>query len=98
MSRLVGIDADHVEAGDDRFEAFLFNLVVVGTTFGKISKPVQALSQDIPWRDVIDTRNRIVHAYWQMDPALLSTVTAGRLGRLLAAVDGLIDLMVRETS
>lgn len=98
FSRLTGMGEGVSQGREELFQAFLFNLVVIGTAFGKISKPVRALSSDVPWRDVIDTRNRVVHAYWQVEPGLLSNVTVGRLERLLVSIEDLIDLMIREAS
>lgn len=78
--------------GDNQelFHAFLFNIVVVGTTCGKVSKSIQALGPDIPWRDVTDTRNRVVHAYWQVEAGLLSALTIEKLQALVDALDRLI--------
>ena len=78
------------------FQAFLFDLTIIGTTFARLPKGIQALSPDVPWRDAINTRNRIVHAYWQNDSTLLSAVTVDRLVHLIAALDRLIAILERE--
>ena len=75
----------------DRFLAFVCNLIVIGTTLGKVSDEIKALSDEVPWREVIDTRNRLVHAYWQTDDSIMSVVTAARLDGLVAALDRLSE-------
>ena len=40
---------------------------IVGEAAANVSKEKQLILIDIPWRDVIGMRNRIVHAYFDVD-------------------------------
>jgi uncharacterized protein with HEPN domain len=53
--------ADDVDADRTRREALLWNFTVLGEAASKVSDQTRALGPDIPWRDPIRVRNRIVH-------------------------------------
>ena len=42
-------------------------LEVVGVAAGKVSQAVKQLHQEIQWREIVDTRNRIAHNYDDID-------------------------------
>ena len=70
----------------DRFQSLLFDIAVIGTTLGKVSETILSLER-VSWRTVIDTRNRVVHAYWQIDMAVLpDVVTVVDVEQLVAAL------------
>ena len=74
---LMGSGADDLARLDrDRFQSLLFDVAVIGTTIGKISGEVLGLAPHVPWGDVVATRNRVVHAYWQNDAATWSDVVS----------------------
>ena len=45
---------------------------------------------DIPWRDIIGMRHRLIHGYAEVRLDLIWTVTQERLGPLIAALAPLI--------
>ena len=91
--RLAKIGCGPEEERADRFDAFLRDLIVIGTALGKVTKAVQALGPGLPWRQIVDTRNRLVHAYWQIDPALATVVRHDHLQDLIAELTKLIQIL-----
>lgn len=93
------LSAQDVTSARDQFQSLLFDIVVIGTTLGKVSGTIRGLSHDVPWKSVIDTRNRIVHAYWQIDMEMLTVVvTITDVRQLGTALADLITLLETTAS
>ena len=46
-------------------------LEILGEAAARVSPAVQAELPNIPWRQIIGTRNRLIHGYFNVDYALL---------------------------
>lgn len=53
------------------YDATLRNLELVGEAATRIPAAVRDAHAEIPWRDVIGTRNRIIHGYLGIDDDLI---------------------------
>ena len=84
-----GLDAETLAGSQQPLHAALYNLVVVGEALGRVPEEWRSLAPGIPWAAVTSLRNRIVHAYWQVDLTLVSGVIESRLGPLIEAIDDL---------
>ena len=53
----------------------LFALVraieIMGEAAGRVSEDVQKAEPEIPWREAVGIRNRLVHAYFDVDLGIL---------------------------
>ena len=76
--------------------AALYDVVIVGETLNKVSAAVKRAGPMIEWRLVVDLRNLIVHAYWQIDLEIIADVIRNRLGPLIAELDTLIEFVERS--
>lgn len=47
--------------------AVVRELEVVGEAANRVEKSYQTAHPEIPWRDMIDTRNKVVHDYFMVD-------------------------------
>ena len=56
-----------------------------------LSGEVRERSAEIPWRRIVGLRNRLVHAYFQADLALVWSVVEHDLPGLRKAVADLLD-------
>ena len=68
---------------------------IVGEAAGKLPGPLKEKYPDVPWREMIGMRNRLAHAYFGTDLAILHEVAVHRLptlvpilARMIAAEDG----------
>ena len=64
----------------DTNRMLLFALVraieIVGEAASRISEETRAAHAEIPWKAIIGMRNRLVHAYFEIDPQIVwQTVT-----------------------
>jgi uncharacterized protein with HEPN domain len=74
------------------FLAVMKDIEIIGEAATKLSPELKATAHDVPWTDIIGMRNRLIHAYFDIDPRIVwETVTrdlpglARRLRELLAA-------------
>ena len=74
-------DLDH----DRMFNLALVRLVeIVGEAANRVTKQGQADHPEIPWREIISMRNRIVHGYDQVNFDILWAVVRSDLPPLVA--------------
>jgi uncharacterized protein with HEPN domain len=63
---------------------------IIGESANNISEPCQAKYFKIPWRQIIGMRNRIVHAYFDVDLDIIWQVITQDLELLLIEVEKVI--------
>ena len=57
---------------------------VVGEAASKVSDATRAKMPGVPWREIVSMRNRVVHAYFDIDRDILWTTATEALPPLLA--------------
>lgn len=62
--------------------ALLHLITIVGEAASRLSGPTCAALTDIPWRAIIGMRNRLVHAYFDVDADVLWQSVNDRLPEL----------------
>ena len=55
----------------DYRDSLLMNILLVGEAANRLSDECREAMSDIPWREIIGTRNIIVHGYVQIDDAVI---------------------------
>jgi uncharacterized protein with HEPN domain len=55
-----------------------------------VSPALRAAHPQIPWRDIIGMRHRLIHDYEEIDLDQVWTVATERLGELIARLEPLI--------
>lgn len=43
------------------------DIEIIGEAAGKVSQVTKKMSEEIPWQDIIDMRNHLTHAYFDID-------------------------------
>jgi uncharacterized protein with HEPN domain len=89
----VGLPADVLAGALQPQRATLYALVVVGEALGKISPALRDAAPAIQWSAINATRNRIVHAYWQVDLEVIADVVNNRINPPIAELTELIELV-----
>ena len=73
----------------------LFALVraieIVGEAANKISDEARAALPAIPWPAIVGMRNRLIHAYFEVDPQLVWQTATVELPALLPKLRELVD-------
>ncbi|MCU0664446.1 MAG: DUF86 domain-containing protein [Myxococcota bacterium] len=71
------------------FLATLKLVEIVGEAANRVSDSFQTSHPEIPWREIIGTRNRLVHGYDAVDNAVLFIISTEDFPALLAALKAL---------
>lgn len=56
---------------------------VFGEAASRISEETRASAPDLPWRMIVGMRNRVIHAYWDIDPDTVWTAATQEIPALL---------------
>lgn len=89
LTRTVGLSKDTYDADEDRQFVFTHLVQIVGEAASRVSSETRSLHPEIPWKQIIGTRHRIVHDYVHVDTDILweiITVHIPELHRLLIAI------------
>jgi uncharacterized protein with HEPN domain len=71
------------------YDATLRNLELIGEAATHVPDEVRVANPDIPWRLVIATRNRLIHAYLGIDDDTLWSIIRDDIPELLKALERL---------
>ena len=77
---------------DEQLMLALVRLVeVIGEAASRTSQNLQEHTPSIPWADIIGTRNRLVHAYFNVDLDVLWEIIKNDLPPLVVELQKIID-------
>ena len=80
---------------DELIQAWMVQqLMIIGEAASQLSSELRERSREVPWRMIVGLRNRLVHAYFQADLALVWSVIENDLPGLRKAV---VDLLEERT-
>jgi uncharacterized protein with HEPN domain len=65
------------------FDATVRNVELIGEAATHIPEDIKQLAPDIPWRQVVATRNRLIHGYLGIDNDTLWSIVRDDIPRLL---------------
>ena len=92
LDRANGVDQASFFADEFRYESALFNIERIGEAARRVPQEVRDANPHIPWRDIIDARNRIIHEYYGIDEdkawETIRTGVADLLPKLRELADG----------
>ena len=73
------------------YDATLRNLGLIGEAATRIPEAVRAAHPEIPWREVIGARNRIIHAYLGIDDDIIWTIIQDDIPAILPELRRLLQ-------
>jgi uncharacterized protein with HEPN domain len=53
------------------FHAVVYNIMIIGEAANLLTKAFRENHPDVPWRDIVDMRNALVHGYITTNPQLV---------------------------
>lgn len=83
LSYTEGLDQDSFIAHDLTYDATLRNLELIGEAANRIPEASRLRYPDIPWRMIIATRNRLIHAYLGIDNDTVWSIIQDNIPELL---------------
>lgn len=87
-----GHDQARFVASRLNYDATLRNLELIGEAAGHLPDEVRAMAPEVPWRQVVATRNRLIHGYLGIDNDTLWSIIRDDVPALL---DSLVRLKAR---
>ncbi|MBI2800731.1 MAG: DUF86 domain-containing protein [Gammaproteobacteria bacterium] len=71
------------------YDATLRNLELIGEAATRVPDAVRAAHPEIPWRLIVATRNRLIHAYLGIDDDTLWSIIQDDISALVTALQKL---------
>ena len=89
LSYTEGFSQKEFVANDLNYDATLRNLELIGEAARHIPDSVRSENDDIPWRMIIATRNRLIHGYLGIDDDTLWSIIQDDIPKLLGELKSL---------
>ena len=70
--------------------AVLKAVEIVGEAASRISADIRELNPDIPWKDIVGMRNRLVHGYFDVNLVRVWETVERDIPRLIVQLEGLV--------
>ena len=90
-----GMNLDSFRADTKTVKAVELNFIIIGEASGAIPDEIRAANPAVPWQLMRSMRNRMVHLYFHIDPAILWKTVQDDLPLLLPHLENL--LVSRDT-
>ncbi len=74
LSYTEGLDRKGFEQDDKTYDAVLRKLELIGESATHIPEAIRETSSTIPWRQIVATRNRLIHGYLGIDNDILWSI------------------------
>ena len=84
-----GYDRDAFLCDDKTADSVVRNLEVIGEAASRLPSEFRDGHSDVPWRQIVGLRNRVVHAYFDVDLELVWEIVRQGLPALKAALRAL---------
>ena len=74
---------------DVKQRAIIRSIEVIGEVANNVSKEFADLHPEIPWRKLVDTRNRLIHGYFTVSLSIVWQILVSEVEPLLVQVQSL---------
>lgn len=82
-----GLNQRDFEDDNLKFDATIRNLELIGEAATHIPDHVRQLHQDVPWRQIIATRNQLIHGYLGIDNDTLWSIIKDDIPDLISKLE-----------
>lgn len=86
-----GMDFEAYQADDKTASAVIRKLEIIGEAVKQLPEEVTRPYPEIPWRQVAGMRDKLIHFYFGVDPALVWQTVRRRLPALKSTVREMLD-------
>ncbi len=88
---LEGVSHEDLLLDSMRLDAVVRNLEIIGEAASRVPGDIRELMPGIPWRQIVDMRNTLIHAYFGVDPDIVWSVGTEKVGPLAEAVQRFLE-------
>lgn len=86
-------DVGALDPDDETALALARLLEIMGEAAGRVTTELQERHPEIPWRDIGDTRNRVIHEYFDVDMEIVEAIVRDDLPRLSERLEVILKEM-----
>lgn len=90
LSFASGRTRDDLETDRQLLLAIVKDVEIVGEAASRIGEEVRAQHPELPWKAVVAMRNRLIHAYFDVDRDIVWNTVVVDLPFLVAAVEAIL--------
>ena len=87
----VGMDYPAFAQDRKTIDAVLRNIAIIGEAASRIPEEIQLASPDVPWDDMRDMRNVVIHEYFGINKQILWDTIQTDLPSLVAPIQALLN-------
>lgn len=78
------------------YHAVVYNIMIIGEAANMLTKEFRESHTEVPWRQIIDMRNVLVHGYYNTSPLFVWETYTNDLPFLKQQMEKYIDELSRE--
>ena len=86
-----GLDMESFVASGLNYDATVHNLILLGEAATHIPERVQFFASEIDWRQIVGTRNRLVHGYLGIKNDIVWDIIQNEIPLLITRLEALIE-------
>jgi uncharacterized protein with HEPN domain len=86
-----GRDLAGAEADRPFQRLLVWNIMILGEAAARVSTTLREAHPEIPWRTIIDTRNRLIHAYFEVNLAVIWSTVNDDLPNLVPQLEAILE-------
>lgn len=83
------------QSNDEKSSAVYGQLVILGEACTRLSPEIRAQHNDVPWRQIVGMRNRIIHGYDEINWEIVWQVATDHVPQLIGQVSDILDALQR---
>ena len=72
-------------------DAIIRRIEIIGEAVGKLPENIKATKPSIPWQDIKDMRNKLIHDYGHVDVELVWAVIENHIPNLKVAIVEILE-------
>ena len=88
---LIGKSFEDMKADMMCYHAVVYNIMIIGEAANLLTKDFRDRHPEVPWRDIVDMRNALVHGYITTNPQLVWETYTSDLPLLKKQVEQFIE-------
>ena len=91
LSFVQGRDRSKLDTNRQLVLSLVKDIEIVGEAAAQVSEATRARTPEIPWKEIVSTRNRLVHGYFSINLDIVWQTTQEDLPSLIALLERLVS-------
>ena len=88
---LQGYDLEKFKNNEEKIDSVVRNVEIIGEAANNLTRDFRSKNPQIEWREIINTRNRIIHGYAIVDLEIIWNVTQNDLPKLKVEIEKILE-------